>query len=87
MPQRPATRSRPAQLRLQGTSVVTPESYALIATQGDGDERALEAALLSSARTVLVIASKRKAERLRSVMALRGFPESRIAAINAACRS
>jgi len=59
------------------------QTYALIATQGDGDEAALESALRSSARDVLVIASKTKAERLRAVMALRGIPESRIAAIQA----
>ena len=59
------------------------ETYALIATQGDGDEAALENALLSTARAVLVIASNNKAERLRAAMALRGIPESRLAAVHA----
>jgi len=54
------------------------ETYALIATQGDGDERALEAALRSAARAVLVIASQRKAERLRKAMELRGIPPERL---------
>ena len=54
------------------------ETYALIATQGDGDEAALEAALHSSARAVLVIASKRKAQRLRTAMELRGIPKERL---------
>jgi xanthine dehydrogenase accessory factor len=54
------------------------ETYALIATQGDGDEVALEAALCSCARAVLVIASRRKAERLRNAMALRGIPQERL---------
>jgi xanthine dehydrogenase accessory factor len=58
-----------------------PETYALIATQGAGDEAALELALCSPAKAVLVIASKRKAERLREAMALRGVPEARIAAM------
>jgi xanthine dehydrogenase accessory factor len=62
---------------------VTPDSYALIATQGDGDEAALESALRSPDRAVLVIASKRKAERLRAAMTLRGVPESRLAAMRA----
>ena len=59
------------------------ETYALIATQGEGDELALEAALRSCARAVLVIASKRKAERLRTAMKLRGITEDRIDVIHA----
>lgn len=58
------------------------ESYALIATQGDGDELALESALRSSVKAVLVVASKRKAERLRNAMLLRGITEERIAAMH-----
>ncbi len=59
------------------------ETYALIATQGDGDEAALESALRSCARAVLVIASKRKAERLRKAMELRGIAKERIDIIRA----
>jgi xanthine dehydrogenase accessory factor len=59
------------------------ETYALIATQGDGDELALEAALRSCARAVLVIASRRKAERLRAAMELRGIPKDRIDVMHA----
>ena len=62
---------------------VERETYALIATQGDGDEAALEAALRSCARAVLVIASKRKAERLRTAMKLRGISQERIDAMHA----
>jgi xanthine dehydrogenase accessory factor len=65
------------------TPASSPDSYALIATQGDGDESALEEALRSPARAVLVIASKRKAERLRATMIMRGIPEARLAAIRA----
>jgi xanthine dehydrogenase accessory factor len=61
----------------------SPDGYALVATQGDGDESALESALRSPARAILVIASKRKAERLRAAMTLRGIPESRLAAMRA----
>jgi xanthine dehydrogenase accessory factor len=57
------------------------ETYALIATQGDGDELALEAALHSCARAVLVIASPRKSERLRKAMELRGIARDRLDAI------
>ena len=59
------------------------ETYALVATQGDGDETALEAALRSCARAVLVIASRRKAERLRGAMELRGIPKERLDALHA----
>jgi xanthine dehydrogenase accessory factor len=59
------------------------ETYALIATQGEGDELALETALRSCARAVLVISSKRKAERLRTAMNLRGISRDRIDVIHA----
>jgi xanthine dehydrogenase accessory factor len=59
------------------------ETYALVATQGDGDEAALEQALRSPARAILAIASPRKAERLRAAMALRGFSQERLNAIQA----
>ena len=59
------------------------ESYAVIATQGDGDEAALESALNSGVPAVLVVASRKKAARLREAMHLRGFGEERLAAIHA----
>lgn len=59
------------------------ESYALVATQGDGDEEALENALRSDARAVLLVASRRKADRLRTVMASRDLPAERLAVIHA----
>ncbi|WP_322015401.1 XdhC family protein [Paraburkholderia sp. J12] len=58
-------------------------SFALIATQGDGDEDALEAALRSRVGAVLLIASRRKAERLRETMRARGIADSRLAALHA----
>jgi xanthine dehydrogenase accessory factor len=58
-------------------------SFALIATQGDGDEDALDAALRSPVEAVLLIASRRKAERLRAAMRLRGIDEARLAALHA----
>ena len=54
---------------------------ALVATQGDGDEAALEAALAGPAARVLLIASARKAAKLRDAMLLRGITEERLAAL------
>ncbi len=59
------------------------ETFALVATQGDGDEAALEKALLSNARAVLVVASRRKTERLRVAMELRGIPPARLDVMHA----
>ena len=64
-------------------SEVTQVDLALVATQGEGDEAALQTALESSARHVLLIASRRKAERLREAMRQRGIGEQRLAAIEA----
>jgi xanthine dehydrogenase accessory factor len=58
-------------------------AFVLVATQGDNDEDALEAALRSGAAAVLLIASHRKAERLRAAMRLRGIDEARLAALHA----
>ncbi len=55
----------------------------LVATQGQGDEEALELALRSPATHVLMIASRRKAERLRAAMRMRGIDESRLARLAA----
>ena len=68
---------------LRASAPTERETYALVATQGDGDETALEAALRSCACAVLVIASKRKAERLRAAMELRGISKERLDAMHA----
>ena len=57
----------------------------LVATQGDGDEAALYTALTSGAAQVLMIASARKAERLRATMLARGVPAERVASLRAPC--
>jgi xanthine dehydrogenase accessory factor len=54
----------------------------LVATQGQGDEEALEKALRSPARHVLMIASRRKSERLRHTMRMRGL-EAQLARLQA----
>jgi xanthine dehydrogenase accessory factor len=55
----------------------------LVATQGQGDEEELERALRSSAAHVLMIASRRKADRLREVMRMRGIADDRLARLRA----
>jgi xanthine dehydrogenase accessory factor len=88
----PASAAAPSTSRTAGSASERPatsvlstdrETYALIATQGEGDESALESALRSCARAVLVIASKRKAERLRTAMKLRGISQDRIDVMHA----
>jgi xanthine dehydrogenase accessory factor len=69
------------QIRLTDTPAEAP--VVLIATQGQGDEEALEAALRSPAQQVLMIASQRKAEKLRAVMRMRGVDESQLARLQA----
>ncbi|TDV36485.1 xanthine dehydrogenase accessory factor [Paraburkholderia caballeronis] len=73
---------RGARFDADALSRMTP-ALMLVATQGDGDEDALEAALRSTASAVLLIASQRKAERLRDAMRLRGIGETRLAALRA----
>jgi xanthine dehydrogenase accessory factor len=55
----------------------------LVATQGSGDAEALESALASPARHVLMIASRRKADKLRALMRLRGVDAARLADLQA----
>ena len=55
-----------------------PVPVVLVATQGHGDEDALERALASPAAHVLLIASRRKAQRLREVMRGRGITEAQL---------
>jgi xanthine dehydrogenase accessory factor len=55
----------------------------LVATQGQGDEAALEAALRGGAHSVLMIASRRKAEALRESMRARGVGEAELAKLQA----
>ena len=66
-------------LRIRLTATPGEAPVVLVATQGQGDEGALEAALRSPATLVLMIASRRKAEKLRAVMRTRGIDESQFA--------
>jgi xanthine dehydrogenase accessory factor len=66
-------------LRIRLTTTPDEAPIVLVATQGQGDEDALERALKSPATHVLMIASRRKANRLRDVMRMRGVGESQLA--------
>lgn len=58
-------------------------SFVVVATQGDNDEAALEGALRSPAAAVLLIASRRKSEKLRRAMQLRGITDTQLARLHA----
>jgi xanthine dehydrogenase accessory factor len=70
-------------LRMRLVDAPADAQIVLIATQGQGDEDALERALKGPAAQVLMIASRRKAERLREVMRMRGIDEDRLARLAA----
>ena len=70
-------------LRIRLTDTPDEAPVVLVATQGQGDEDALEAALRSPAKQVLMIASRRKTEKLRAVMRMRGIDESQLARVQA----
>ena len=57
------------------------ERYVVVATQGQGDEAALTAAISSGARYVAMVGSRRKAAALRGALAAKGFAQQRLAAI------
>lgn len=63
-----------------GFSLLEPQSI-LVATQGERDEEALEAALRSPAADVLLVASPRKADALREAMRARGIDAARLATL------
>ena len=70
-------------LRIRLTPAPGDAPIVLVATQGQGDEAALEAALRSAARQVLLIASRRKADKLRGVMRMRGVDAVQLAKLQA----
>jgi xanthine dehydrogenase accessory factor len=70
-------------LRIRLTDTPNAAPIVLVATQGQGDEEALEAALRSPARQVLMIASRQKADRLRETMRMRGLDEPQLARMQA----
>lgn len=57
--------------------------WAVVATQGQGDRKALRAALDSPAEAIAFIASRRKRDRQLEALAGAGYPGERLAAIRA----
>lgn len=70
-------------LRIRLAEMPDEAPVVLVATQGQGDEEALERALRSPTSHVLMIASRRKAERLREVMRRRGIDAAQLARLAA----
>jgi len=70
-------------LRIRLADAPDEAAVVLVATQGQGDEEALERALKSPATHVLMIASRRKAEKLREVMRMRGIDQTQLARLSA----
>jgi len=70
-------------LRIRLTETPADAPVVLVATQGQGDEDALEAALRSPAKHVLMIASRRKVDSLRGAMRTRGIDEASLARLQA----
>lgn len=72
-----------ARIRMRIVESPDEAPVVLVATQGQGDEDALECALRSRATHVLMIASRRKADKLREVMRMRGLDETCLARLTA----
>jgi xanthine dehydrogenase accessory factor len=70
-------------LRIRLTDSPNDAPVVLVATQGQSDEDALEAALRSPATHVLMIASRRKAAKLCAVMKMRGIDDAQLARLQA----
>ncbi len=75
-----------ADRRLAANAVPAEEPgarFIVVATQGRGDEAALQAALAATADYVAFVGSRLKAESLKAAMAERGLPPERIAGLKA----
>jgi xanthine dehydrogenase accessory factor len=70
-------------LRIGLSNAPGDAAVVLVATQGQGDEDALDNALRSAAPHVLLIASRRKADKLREAMRQRGVNEAQLAKLQA----
>ena len=63
--------------------LLTPQSMVVVATQGHGDEDVLAAALKASPAYVGLVASSRRGESVRAVLAAQGVQEDRLASLRA----
>jgi xanthine dehydrogenase accessory factor len=62
---------------------IGPADFVVVATQGGKDEDGLEAALSTEAFSIALIASRRKAAKLKQYLMVRGHPRARVEAISA----
>lgn len=62
---------------------ITPNTFVVVSTQGDGDEEALEMAAKSRADYVAFVASKTKAQKVLNYLRESGVPSDRVARVRA----
>jgi xanthine dehydrogenase accessory factor len=75
-----------ADRRIEGYALPVDKAalrFVVVATQGHGDEAALQAALAAEASYVAFVGSRRKAEALRAKLAQNGVPAERLAKLKA----
>jgi xanthine dehydrogenase accessory factor len=63
------------------TAMVTPSSVVIVATQGHGDEEALESALAGSPAFIGLVASRKRGDVVRGYLADRGASQSDLARV------
>jgi xanthine dehydrogenase accessory factor len=66
-----------------GQLKTTPQTLIVVSTQGEGDEEALEQALLTKAAYVAFVASKAKASKILNALKERGIPVDRLSQVRA----
>lgn len=64
-----------------GEGLLTPQSMVVVATQGHGDEDVLAAALKAAPAYVGLVASSRRGESVRAVLATQGVQEDQLASL------
>ena len=72
--------------RIEGYALPVDEDgarHVVVATQGRGDEAALQAALAADTESVSFVGSRKKAQALRDALAARGVAPERLAALKA----
>jgi xanthine dehydrogenase accessory factor len=62
---------------------ITPQTFIVVSTQGEGDEEALEQALLTNAAYVAFVASKVKAAKILDYLRERGVHATRLSQVRA----
>ena len=62
---------------------ITPQTFVVVSTQGEGDEEALESALNTSAAYVALVASKKKAGKVLDYLKERGLDAEKVSRVRA----